>query len=87
MFSIDRQKWYDHLDTITTRGVRPPIAKSKIEDFKEDVIQLCKKYDVTLYHEDIGGAFCLVSGYDEVIMEWFNGAYDCNRLRGLRYET
>ena len=74
-------KWLDYYFEVTEKGVKPPIPEEKVQQFKESVDRLCKEYDITLLHEDVGGGFILQSGYDDVLMKWFNAARDNNAVR------
>ena len=48
---------------------------SKVKDFINEVIELCKKYKFSISHEDIHGAF-LICNYDEKNIDWFRHAFD-----------
>lgn len=50
----------------------------KVEEFKKTVIELCRKFDVTLTHEDVEG--CLV------IRKGFNKEHIANLLMDAYYE-
>jgi hypothetical protein len=47
----------------------------KCQAFKEEVLALCKKYGLSIGHEDTQGGFILINSYDEHFMEWFMDAY------------
>ena len=48
---------------------------SKVKDFINEVIELCKKYEFSISHEDTHGAF-LISNYDIKNIEWLRNAFD-----------
>jgi len=48
---------------------------SKVKDFIEDVVLLCKKYNVSISHEDTQGAF-EIRDYDEENIKWFRNAFN-----------
>ena len=47
--------------------------KQNIEGFLKDYDSICKKYNVSLAHEDCYGAF-IIQEYDEENIEWVEGA-------------
>ena len=49
-------------------------TSDKYQAFKEEVKELCKKYDLSISHEDTQGAFILINSYDEHFMKWFMDA-------------
>ena len=63
---------------LTQEGNRLPIPDESRQAFLQEVKTLCQKYDLTLLHEDIGGGFLLVNGYEDDMMNWFLGASDPN---------
>ena len=65
---------------LTQEGNRLPIPDESRKAFLQEVKTLCRKYDITLLHEDIGGGFLLVNGYEDDMMIWFMGACDVNNL-------
>ena len=48
--------------------------ENRIQAFKEEVKELCKKYDFVIGHEDSHGGFVLKNSYDENCMQWFMNA-------------
>ena len=48
--------------------------ENRVQAFKEEVKELCKKYDFAIGHEDTHGAFVLKDSYDETVMQWFMDA-------------
>lgn len=49
----------------------------KIKSFLDEIEKLCKKYELSISHEDGGGSF-IIEGYDDYNIEW---------LRSARVET
>jgi hypothetical protein len=47
--------------------------------FLKEVTDLCKKYKISISHEDTHGCFIL-ENYDEYLMDWFNDAKDITKL-------
>ena len=47
----------------------------KIQAFKEEIKELCKKYNLSIGHEDTHGGFVLKNSYDEKFMQWFMDAF------------
>jgi hypothetical protein len=45
-----------------------------VKEFKDEVIKLCKKYNLSIGHEDTYGAFT-IEPYKESNIEWFKEAY------------
>lgn len=43
------------------------------QKFIEEIIELCKKYNLSLGHEDTHGSF-LVAPYDEEAIKWISAA-------------
>ena len=68
----------DLCDGVLTEGARAPIPDGKLQAFLNAVNNLCVQYDVSIGHEDWGGGFQVVNGYDEKFMLWFMGAWDPN---------
>ncbi len=48
---------------------------SKVKNFIEDVIGLCKKYNFSISHEDNHGAFIICDYYEKNIT-WFRNAFN-----------
>ena len=48
----------------------------KIKAFKEEIKELCKKYNLAIGHEDTQGGFVIRNSYDEEFMKWFMDASD-----------
>ncbi len=48
---------------------------SKVKDFIEDIVGLCKKYSVSISHEDTHGAF-VIRDYSEENIKWFRNSFD-----------
>ena len=47
-----------------------------IKNFKLEVKELCKKYNVVIAHEDTHGGFEIHGGYDDETMNWFMAAIE-----------
>lgn len=45
----------------------------KVEQFKKDIIKLCKQYKLSISHEDGHGNF-IIDEYKESNIEWFKSA-------------
>ena len=45
------------------------------EDFLSEIIDVCKKHNKSISHEDGYGAF-IIEGYDDFNIEWLREAYD-----------
>jgi len=69
---------YDYEIDFIDGGTRAIIPAEKLEKFKDEVNTLCKRYDLSLGHEDVGGAFLIIAGYDDEFMKWFMYARDPN---------
>ena len=79
---MDNEERHNRLETITNSGV--PVSEDTMCDFKNAVVELCEKHDVTLLHEDYEGAFQIVSGFDRDLIQWFKRANDPNKkLKGV----
>ena len=48
---------------------------SKVKNFIEETIKLCKRYNFSISHEDTHGAF-IISDYNEKNINWFRNAFD-----------
>ncbi len=48
---------------------------SKVKDFIEDIVLLCKKYNVSISHEDTHGAF-VIRDYNEENIKLFRNAFN-----------
>lgn len=48
----------------------------KIDLFIADIIEVYKKHNMTIGHEDHHGSFC-IELYDEYMVEWMRDATDC----------
>jgi len=46
-----------------------------VDSFIEEVIELCKKYDLSIRHEDRYGAFEVYGKFDEDSASWLRSAY------------
>lgn len=46
-----------------------------IDDFLIDIINICKKHNLSIGHEDTHGAF-LIFPYDEDLVTWLKNARD-----------
>jgi hypothetical protein len=46
-----------------------------VEAFLSDVVELCRKHNLSISHEDGEGAF-LIEPFDERLVEWFMAAFD-----------
>jgi len=51
----------------------PSIDKEKGKEFLAEVEKLCRKYNISISHEDQHGAF-LLEEFDEELMSWLKGA-------------
>lgn len=49
------------------------IEDKNIDDFMDGILKLCKKHNLSIAHEDCGGAF-LIEKYKEHNIRWFNAA-------------
>jgi len=47
---------------------------SNFKNFKLEIKELCKKYNVVIAHEDTQGGFEIHDGYDDETMKWFMDA-------------
>lgn len=47
------------------------LMSKKLKKFFQDVQKLCKKYDISISHEDNHGAFEFLIPYNQECMEWF----------------
>ena len=45
----------------------------KIKSFIDEIEQICKKYDLSISHEDIGAGF-IIERYDDYNIEWLRDA-------------
>ena len=45
----------------------------KIKSFLDEIEKLCKKYELSISHEDCGGSF-IVEEYDDYNIEWLRSA-------------
>lgn len=50
---------------------------SNIINFKKEIIEICKKYNLSISHEDCHGGF-IITEYNEYCTNWFNNA-DVNK--------
>lgn len=46
---------------------------SKVEQFLNDIEAVCKKHELSIAHEDIGGAF-IIAEYSDTNMRWLREA-------------
>jgi len=53
-------------DYIKNENIQTP---TEIQNFLDDIIELCKKYNLSISHEDGHGCF-LIEKYDEYNIEW-----------------
>ena len=44
---------------------------SKLKEFKREIIELCKEYDISISHEDGHGGF-IFENYSDRLADWFN---------------
>ena len=49
------------------------IKRSKVKNFIEEVIKLCKNYNFSILYEDTHGAL-IISDYNEKNINWFKNA-------------
>ena len=47
----------------------------QVKEFLNEIVKLCKKYNLSLSHEDTHGAF-IVEKYNEGNIEWLKAAFD-----------
>jgi len=67
---------------------REQVVEAEVmEEFKKGVDDLCKKYGLSLGHDDLGGSFKIVSGYDPEFMQWFMSASDPNAALNIWHEA
>ena len=57
-------------DKITGEKIEQP---EEMRDFINEVIELMKKYNLSISHEDCHGGF-IIERYDEYNIEWFKDA-------------
>ena len=72
-------EFYNKIEKVTMNG--RTISTANITEFKNAVVELCRIHNVTILHEDIGGGFQVVNGYEEDLIQWFLQAYDPNATR------
>ena len=48
-------------------------SPKEIEKFLNEIEAVCKKYNLSICHEDIGGAF-MIENYDIINIEWLRDA-------------
>lgn len=58
-------------DKITGEKIEQP---EEMRDFINEVIELMKKYNLSISHEDCHGGF-IIERYDEYNVEWFKDAH------------
>ncbi len=52
------------------------VTKKQVQEFKREIIELCKKHGFSIEHEDHHGAF-IIRDFNASAEEWFNQArYD-----------
>jgi len=51
------------------------IQTKKVEQFKKEIINICKKYELSISHEDCHGGF-VIEDYDDINSNWFLSATD-----------
>ena len=49
-------------------------SPKKIENFLNEIDTICKKYNLSIAHEDIGGAF-MIENYNIYNIEWLRDAH------------
>ena len=52
----------------------------RIQAFKGEIKELCKKHNVGIGHEDTHGGFVIRQSYDEKFMKWFMDASTEDKL-------
>ena len=50
------------------------VESEKIDEFLLEIMQVCKKHNLTIAHEDYHGAF-IIEGESESNLEWINNAH------------
>lgn len=50
-------------------------ATKNTSDFLNEIEKICKKYDLSISHEDSHGAF-IIEDYDDYNIEWLKDAID-----------
>jgi len=48
----------------------------KVQEFIDNIIYLSKKFNLSIAHEDVQGAF-VIKDYSEDNISWFRNAFDC----------
>jgi len=51
-------------------------SNNNFQNFKLEIKELCKKYNVVIAHEDTHGGFEILEGYDDGTMKWFMDAHE-----------
>lgn len=46
----------------------------KIKSFLDEIEKLCKKYELSISHEDLGYGDFIIEDYDEYNIEWLRSA-------------
>lgn len=55
------------------------IENKSIDNFLNEIMEICKKYNFSISHEDSNGAFQIIK-WDEEYGEWLSGAHDSTNL-------
>ena len=56
----------------------PEIQNQEVKEFLKEIIQVCKKYNFSISHEDGQGAF-EIKDYDDFYSEWLLAANDLTK--------
>jgi hypothetical protein len=63
------KRWDNRIDYLKNQKV----TNKKADNFLNEIISICKKYNLSIAHEDIGGAF-IICNYDINNIKWLNSA-------------
>ena len=61
------------------------VKNERIDRFLEEIIDVCKRHDLTLSHENKEGAF-EIENFDHQTIEWLKAAFDKTDIPKRRYE-
>jgi len=56
-------------------GIDEMIENKAIDDFLDDIVAICVKHNLTISHEDHGGAF-VVEKFNSNNIKWIKDAFD-----------
>jgi len=51
------------------------VEDAKVDAFLEAIVAVCNQHNMSLGHEDRGGAFEVYEGYDEEVADWLREAH------------